>query len=456
MPVDGRGNQATMSEHRLRNYSYCAIVNPENQDTITVRQARSLYGTPVLPADKSIAHRAALLAALGDGTSQIVNYPDSADPQSTLTCLKQLGVEIEERDEILYVEGRGLEGLSQPEDPLDCGNAGTLMRLISGILAGQPFDSVLTGDASLSGRPMKRITHPLSEMGADIKLTDGHAPIYIRGIQQLKPITYRLPVPSAQVKSCVLLAGLFASGETTVIETYPSRDHTERMLELDTFEMPGERYITVRGGQRIAGRTWAVPRDFSAAAFFLVAGSIVPEGKLYLSGVGVNPSRCALLDVLGAMGAKITIQNERQHAGEPIADIIVHAADLNGITLGGEIIPNLIDEIPVLAVAAACAQGRTVIRDAKELRVKETDRIDAMVTNLRALGATVEAFEDGLSVEGGKPLTGTTVECFDDHRIAMAMGVAGLVATGETTIVDPACAEISFPDFWRQLQQIVL
>lgn len=432
------------------------IQNPKSkiQNPLPLRPAPVLAGEVELPADKSIAHRAALLAALGDGTSRIVNYPASADPQSTLSVLRQLGVVIEERDELLYVEGRGLDGLREAGEPLDCGNAGTLMRLVTGILAGQAFDSVLVGDASLSVRPMGRITKPLAEMGARITLTDGHAPLHVTGGQQLRGITYRLPVPSAQVKSCVLLAGLFAEGETTVIEAVPSRDHTERMLGLDVFEVEGTRHITVQGGQRIPARTWAVPRDFSAAAFFLVAGSIVPEGELYLPGVGLNPSRSALLDVLRAMGADVTVTNEREHGGEPIADLTVRPARLQGVTVRGDVIANLIDEIPVLAVAAACAEGRTEIRDAAELRVKETDRIAATVHNLQALGVDVEAFEDGFAVNGGRPLRGATVESFDDHRMAMAMGVASLVAEGETTIVDPDCARISFPDFWTVLEGV--
>ncbi|MFQ5570504.1 MAG: 3-phosphoshikimate 1-carboxyvinyltransferase [Rhodothermales bacterium] len=420
----------------------------------TVRTAARLEGAVALPADKSIAHRAALLAALGDGRSTITNYPSSADPQSTLSCLRQLGVDIEDDQGILTVEGRGLDGLLAPTTPLDCGNSGTLMRLLAGILAGQSFDSILLGDASLNSRPMARIADPLRRMNAAIDLNDGHAPIRISGGQSLKGIEYRLPVPSAQVKSCVLLAGLFAHGETTVVETVPSRDHTERMLGLDMFEMGQERYLTIREGHPIPARTWAVPRDFSAAAFFLVAGSIVPEGEIYLPGVGLNPSRSALLDVLRAMGADITLAYEREEGGEPLADLTVRPAALHGVTLSGPLIPNLIDEIPVLAVAAAYAEGRSEIRDAAELRVKETDRIDAMVKNLRALGAIVEEFDDGLAIEGGPALHGATVESFEDHRIAMAMGVAGLVASGETTILGAACAAVSFPDFWEALARL--
>jgi 3-phosphoshikimate 1-carboxyvinyltransferase len=422
--------------------------------TQTVRQAGGLVGTITLPGDKSIAHRSALLAAIGDGASQIVNYPASADPQSTLACLRALGVEMEDEDGILYVEGVGQHGFRAPDGPLDCGNSGTTMRLLAGLLAGQAFDAVLTGDASLRQRPMERIAAPLRQMHADVTLTDGHAPIRIAGGHPLQGITYRLPVASAQVKSCVLLAGLYADGETTVIETTPSRDHTERMLGLDVLDLGGERHLTVTADLAIPGRTYAVPGDFSAAAFFLVAGSLVPNAHLEMKGVGLNASRSALLDVLRAMGADIRIDDEREHGGEPLADLIVRTAPLHGVTVDGALIPNLIDEIPVLAVAAACAEGRTEIRDAAELRVKETDRLAAMATNLQALGADVEEFEDGLAITGGALLKGTTVDSFDDHRVAMAMGVAGLMAEGTTTITDAGCASVSFPGFWETLAEV--
>lgn len=417
----------------------------------TVSRAQRLHGPVSLPADKSIGHRTALLSALADGRSRIENYPSSADPQSTLGCLGQLGIGVETEGDTVYVDGQGLGGLSAPDAPLDCGNSGTTMRLLSGILAGQAFDSVLTGDASLRSRPMARIADPLNEMGAEVALTDGHAPIHVTGGARLHGMTYRLPIASAQVKSCVLLAGLFAEGTTTVLEPTPSRDHTERMLGLDVDTIDGVRYLTVDGGHRIPARTWHVPGDFSAAAFFLVAGSIVPGSRLQLDGVGMNPSRNALLGVLRSMGAEIDVANERMKGGEPIADLTVRGADLQATRVDGAQIPNLIDEIPVLAVAAACASGRTVIRDAAELRVKETDRLEATAHNLQALGADVEEFEDGLAIEGPAALIGTTVSSFDDHRIAMAMGVAGLVAEGTTTITDAACASVSFPDFWDEL-----
>lgn len=420
----------------------------------TVTSARRLRGPIALPPDKSIAHRSALLSALADGPSTIVNYPNSADPQSTLSCLRQLGVTFDADAHTLHVDSAGLDGLRPPEQPIDCGNSGTTMRLLAGILAGQPFGSVLTGDESLRHRPMQRIADPLEAMGAHIQLTEGHAPIRIRRGQQLRGIEYRLPIPSAQVKSCVLLAGLFAEGRTTVIEPVPSRDHTERMLDLDVLEIGGVRHLIVDGGRSIPARTWYVPGDFSAAAFLLVAGSLVPDSEIRLDNVGINPSRSALLDVLNAMDANVTIKNERMKGGEPVADLTVQSAELQSITVGGALIPNLIDEVPILAVAAACADGRTEIRDAAELRVKETDRLTAMARNLQAMGARIEEFDDGLAINGPAPLKGTTVDSFGDHRIAMAMGVAGLVAEGSTVIENAECARVSFPGFWDELTRV--
>ncbi|HEX7072330.1 MAG TPA: 3-phosphoshikimate 1-carboxyvinyltransferase, partial [Rhodothermales bacterium] len=363
-----------------------------------VSKARGLRGRVSLPADKSIAHRAAILSALADGTSEIIGYPTSNDPQSTLQCLRQLGVSIESEDGSTFVHGRGLYGLQAPVDPLDCGNSGTTMRLLAGVLAGQQFDSTMIGDESLSRRPMGRIADPLALMGADLVLTDGRPPVRVRGRYPLKTIRYVLPVASAQVKSCILLAGLYADGETSVVERLPSRDHTERMLQLDTFNDGTERVISVRGGHQIPAQTWRVPCDFSAAAFFLVAGSIVPDSEIEIPDVGLNPTRTGLLDVLRAMGARIDVKNERSFGGEMIGDLTVRSAELHGVRVDGELIPRLIDEVPILAVAAACARGRTEIREAAELRVKETDRIDVMSRNLRAMGAHVEEFEDGLAI----------------------------------------------------------
>ena len=425
--------------------------------TVVVHPAAALAGAPALPADKSVAHRAAIFAAIAEGESRIVGFSDAADPRSTLACLRQLGVEVEEDEAddglpTLTVRGAGLAGLRAPGAPLDCGNSGTTMRLLAGLLAGRPFESVLVGDASLSARPMRRIAEPLRQMGADVGLVDGHAPVAVRG-RGLSGVTYRLPVASAQVKSAVLLAGLSASGTTTVIEPVPTRDHTERMLELDVLDVGGERHVSVEGG-RVRPRLWAVPRDVSAAAFFLVAASVAEAAVVELKGVGLNPTRSGVLDVLQAMGASVRVSNERERGGEPLADLRVEAAALSAVEVGGALVPNLIDEIPVLTVAAAYAEGRTTIRDAAELRVKETDRIAATAAFLRAMGATVEERPDGLVIDGGRPLHGADVDARGDHRIAMAAAVAALGASGPTTIHGADAAAVSFPGFWDALEEV--
>ncbi|MBN8589889.1 MAG: 3-phosphoshikimate 1-carboxyvinyltransferase [Rhodothermia bacterium] len=416
-----------------------------------VYPAKVLQGEVLLPADKSISQRAALFAALGNGTSVLEGYASAADPQSMLSCIRQLGIEIEHAsDGSLLVHGKGLHGLSKPDEPLDCGNSGTAMRFLAGVLAGQPFDSVLVGDASLSRRPMGRVANPLREMGARIKLTDGHAPIYIKGNPELRGIRYDMSIASAQVKSCVLLAGLFAKGETQVVEKVPTRDHTERMLGI-----PNKGgVLTVLGGTELPAQRYKIPRDFSAAAFFMVAASIVPGSELRLPQVGLNASRTGLLSVLREMGADITLENERETNGEPIADLRIRAAKLRGIALDGAVIANIIDEIPILAVAATQAEGITEIRGAEELRVKETDRISAMAINLARLGATVTEWPDGMRIIGGTKLKGATVETFLDHRIAMSMGVAALVADSPTEILEAHHAAVSFPDFWAQLEHV--
>ncbi len=414
----------------------------------------ALHGTVLLPPDKSIAHRAMLLAAIGEGTSTVVGFPEAADPRSTKACMEALGARVTEDDGVLSVEGHGTRGLRAPSAPLDCGNSGTTMRLLAGLLAGQSFESVLVGDASLSGRPMRRVADPLAAMGARIATTDGHAPLHVTGAP-LTGMVYRLTVASAQVKSCVLLAGMLAEGTTTVVEPVATRDHTERMLGLEAVVDGVERRISVDGGHRVAAQTWTVPRDFSAAAFFLVAGSIVPEGDLVLPGVGLNPTRTALLDVLRRMGADIVASNARTVGGEPIADLVVRPARLRGVRVDGAVVANLIDEVPILALAAACADGVTEIRDASELRVKETDRIAAVAQNLRALGADVTEHPDGLTVRGGRRLTGAHLATHGDHRIAMMAGIAGLVAHGAVTTDDPGCAAVSFPGFWETLAGVV-
>lgn len=424
-------------------------------DTQAVLPADALVGTVELPADKSIAHRSALFSAISDGSSRIVGFPTAADPQSTLSCVRALGIRVEQDGDALVVHGEGLHGLKAPSGPLDCGNSGTTMRLLSGILAGQSFDSTLVGDASLSVRPMGRIMNPLREMGASIDGEDGHAPLEIKAASSpLTPISYRLPVASAQVKSCVLLAGLYADGETSVIETKPSRDHTERMLGLSRFEMGDESILSVTGGRAPYARMWSIPADFSAAAFMLVAASILDGSLIRMPRVGLNPSRTGLLDVLRAMGANILIENERDVSGEPIGDLIVKSAPLSGIRVKGPIIPNLIDEIPILAVAGVFAEGVTEIRGAAELRHKESDRIAAVVSGLRAMGAQVEEFEDGMAITGGAGLTGAEIATHHDHRIAMAFAVAGLGAKGSTLIHDASIANVSFPGFYDTIEAL--
>lgn len=420
--------------------------------TRTLSPTTRLDGTAQMPPDKSIAQRAVLLAALAEGTSTIENFPSAADPRSLLACVRALGIAVEEpQPGTLVVHGRGRGGLRAPDAPLDCGNSGTAMRFLAGVLAGQPFDSTLVGDASLSARPMRRVTDPLAEMGARIETTDGHAPLRVSGGADLRGITYRLPVPSAQVKSCVLLAGLFARGETTVVETQRSRDHTERMLGLSAFETGGERHLSVEGGHAIPPQTWTVPGDFSAAAFFLVAASVTPGSDVRLPAVGLNPTRAALLDVLRAMGARIDVSRERRVGGEPVGDLRVRASKLHHVEVSGDLVPVLIDEVPVLAVAGTQAEGGVTIRDAAELRVKETDRIAATAQMLRAMGATVDTFDDGLHVEGPVRLRGAAVDSLGDHRIAMSAAVAALVAEGHTTLRGAGAADVSFPDFYPTL-----
>ncbi|MBT6423832.1 MAG: 3-phosphoshikimate 1-carboxyvinyltransferase [Bacteroidetes Order II. Incertae sedis bacterium] len=422
--------------------------------TRIIQPSRGLVGSVELPPDKSIAHRAALFSALADGTSHIVGFPEAEDPQSTLACLRQLGIRIEDTETGLAIHGKGLHGLKASDTPLDCGNSGTTMRLLSGILAGQPFSSTLVGDASLSVRPMGRITDPLRLMNAEIDSTEGHAPLHIRAAYPLKAMEYPLPVASAQVKSCVLLAGLFAKGTTTIIEDIPSRDHTERMLGLSSFTVGSAKHISIDGDFSILPRMWSIPADFSAAAFFLVAGCILPDTALHLPRVGLNPSRTGLLDVLRAMGADIQIRNERVVSGETLADLDVRTSALNGLEVKGDIVANIIDEIPILCVAAALAEGTTHIKDATELRHKETDRIRAMVDGLSALGVQVTEQEDGLEITGGTSLSGGDVSSFGDHRIAMSMAIAGLAASEPVRIEGSQAASISYPGFWDTLERL--
>jgi 3-phosphoshikimate 1-carboxyvinyltransferase len=419
-------------------------------NTFPVRPAGPIRDEIAIPGDKSITHRALILASLAEGESTITGASRGDDCVRTARALAAMGVAITGIGETdLRVAGAGLRGLREPADVLDAGNSGTCLRLLAGVLAGQPFFSVLTGDASLRRRPMRRVTEPLARMGATILGRDGGGlpPLAIRGCA-LRGLGHRLAVASAQVKTALLLAGLFAEGETTVGEPARSRDHTERMLRFcgqPVAREGGTVRLTPAG--RLAARAFPIPGDLSSAAFFVVAALLVPGSRLLLRNVGVNPTRTGLLDALGAMGAAISLREPREAAGEPVADLEVTASPLRGVEVAGDLVPRLIDEVPILAVAAACATGRTVIRDAAELRVKESDRIAAVAQELRKLGAEVEERQDGLVIEGGRGLRGAACASHGDHRIAMSLAVAGLVARGETRVADVACIDTSFPEF---------
>jgi 3-phosphoshikimate 1-carboxyvinyltransferase len=423
---------------------------------VSLAPARRLRGDFRLPGDKSISHRSALLAALGAGPSQIRNYSSAEDCQRTLACLAALGVKIAHEPEGVLIEGAGLEGLRPARAALDAGNSGSTMRLLSGILAGQPFTTEITGDGSLQRRPMQRIIEPLARMGARIEAREANfAPLRISG-GHLRGIEHEPPVASAQVKSCVLLAGLFASSATTVIERTPTRNHTEIMLREcgAALSLAGER-ITVTGGQRLrALGDYTVAGDLSSAAFFIAAALLAPDAEIRLRDIGCNPSRTALIEALRQIGARLEIEHERSLRGEPVADILAQSSKLEGeLTLRGGVIANLIDEIPILAVIATQLRGALTIREARELRLKESDRIQAIVANLRRMGAEVEEYDDGLRLAGPQRLRGARLESYGDHRIAMAFTVAGLIAEGETEIADAGAAAVSLPEFYQLLAQ---
>lgn len=426
----------------------------QKPESRTVAAARNLRGEVVVAGDKSISHRAIMFASLARGESRVRGLLRGEDCLATLRAFQEMGVKVEEKgDAELIIQGRGEDGLQEPTDFIDCGNSGTTIRLMSGILAGQPFYSVLTGDQYLRRRPMGRVIDPLRQMGAQIFGREGNkkAPLTLLG-GGLKPTAYHSPVASAQVKSALLLAGLQTEGTTTVYEPHLSRDHSERMLnffgaKVDSF--PGGARIT--GPCLLEGREVEVPGDISSAAFFLVAGLIVPGSELLLKNVGVNPTRSGIIDILMQMGGSIEMVNARDLSGEPVADLLVRSSDLRGIEIGGELVPRAIDEFPVVAVAAAFADGETLISDARELRVKETDRIAAMCDALGRLGAKIEGREDGMRIVGGSQLQGGRVSSHGDHRIAMSMAIAALRATEEVTIEDTGCTETSFPNFWQLL-----
>lgn len=413
-----------------------------------------LHGTVTVPGDKSISHRAVMFGALADGDTHISGFLTGEDCLSTIDCFRKMGVNIALSEHDVIVHGVGLHGLRKPEGSLYTGNSGTTTRLISGILAGQPFPVTLTGDASIEKRPMGRIITPLRKMGAEIDGREGKfCPLSIHPAA-LHGITYKMPVASAQLKSALLLAGLYADGPTTVIEPAPSRDHTERMLRaLGARVESNGCTVTVYPPQTLRAADIAVPGDISSAAFFLVAGAIVPNSELTLQNVGINPTRDGVIEVLRAMGADLTVSNAHGNA-EPVADLTIRTSRLHGTEISGDLIPRLIDELPVLAVAAAFAEGETVIRDAQELKVKESNRIAAMTTELTRAGADCTETEDGMIICGGKPLHGAAFESYNDHRVAMSMAVLALAASGESEILAPEVVSISYPDFFETLRAI--
>lgn len=428
-----------------------------------IRPAKYLKGSVLLPGDKSISHRAAIIAAIAEGETRIDNFATSVDCASTLACLRQLGVEIRQEGTKVWVRGVGKSGLKRSDKPLDCGNSGTTMRLLAGVLAGQNFDSVLTGDESLRQRPMKRVIEPLSRMGAEFESIEGKAPLTIRGRNPLTAIEYELPVASAQIKSCVLLAGLNADGETSVVEPVPTRDHTERMLrwfgvDVQEIDLGAGKKISLTGDERLAAEHLVIPSDISSAAFFIVAALCLKESALSMRGVGLNPTRAGLIETLRSFGAGIQTANEREVNNEPIGDILVvgDLAPAPNPILSGGLIANVIDELPILAILGTQLQSGLEVRDAAELRVKETDRIAAVVQNLRRMGADVEEFDDGFRV-GRSRLKGARVDSFGDHRIAMAFAIAGLIATeGDTQIDGADCVDVSFPGFFETLENVVI
>lgn len=422
-----------------------------------LKQAKSLQGVLTVPGDKSISHRSIMLGALAEGTTEVHGFLQGADCLSSIACFEKMGVSIENNKELVRIHGLGLHKLKLPSDTLDVGNSGTTTRLMSGILAAQPFTSIVDGDASIRKRPMKRIIHPLSQMGASIiSLHDNDcAPLRIEG-RSLHGIHYQSPVASAQVKSAVLLAGLYAEGETSVTEPYVSRNHTELMLQ--AFGVPitcEETTVSIKPVTALHAQSLSVPGDISSAAYFIVAGLITPNSCITIRNVGINPTRDGILDVCKAMGGDITIEPIAGAVGEPIADITVRTSSLQGITIEGAVIPKLIDELPIIAILACYAKGTTIIKDAQELKVKESNRIDVMADNLSAMGADIEATSDGMIIYGGASLHGAVIDSHADHRIAMSFAIAGINADGNTKIQGAECVTISYPNFYSDLQQLM-
>jgi 3-phosphoshikimate 1-carboxyvinyltransferase len=424
-------------------------------DCLEITPALGVSGVASIPGDKSISHRLAMMAAIAEGTTTIANFAASADCASTLECLRRLGVSIDRDQTTVTIKGRGLQGLLEPQDQLDAGNSGTTVRLMSGVVAGCAFESVFVGDHSLSGRPMKRIIDPLRRFGVTVQARqDNYLPLKIKG-GELTPIDFTMPIASAQVKSAALLAGLHARGTTTVHEPAPSRNHTEIALaEFGARIKVHGNTVELQGGHALRSKEFQVPGDVSSAAFFLAAALAVPNSRLRLTGVGLNPTRCGFIRLLEEMQAKVTTTATTVSGGEPVGEISAETSDLTGAEIGGSWIPNVIDEIPILAVLGTRTQNGIRIRNAADLRAKESDRIHALATNLRALGADVEEYPDGLFVPGRQTLGGGVVDSFGDHRIAMAFAVAGLFAKEPVTVIDPGCVAISFPGFFEMLREV--
>lgn len=421
------------------------------------RKCNGLKGEVTIPGDKSVSHRSVMFGSIAKGTTEVHNFLQGADCLSTISCFQKMGVAIKRTGDRVVIQGNGLRGLKQPDGILDCGNSGTTTRLISGILAAQDFSVTLTGDASIQKRPMKRIMDPLSLMGANIRSVhdNGCAPLAITGTC-LHGIHYQSPVASAQVKSAILLAGLYADGETRVTEPYVSRNHTELMLSCFGAGVHTEHTTAViQPAKELYGTRILVPGDISSAAFFIAAGLMIPNSELLIQNVGINPTRDGILHVCRDMGASITLMNPKSGDGEPVADILVKTSSLHGTVIGGAIIPTLIDELPMIAAMACLAEGDTVIKDAAELKVKESNRIDVMVRNLTAMGADVEETADGMIIHGGKPLHGAVIDSKLDHRIAMTFAIAGCCAEGETEILGAECVDISYPGFYQDLNRLM-
>jgi 3-phosphoshikimate 1-carboxyvinyltransferase len=426
-------------------------------ELIVLQSTRNgLKGVIEIPGDKSISHRSVMFGSIAQGVTRVTNFLPGDDCLSTISCFRKLGVVIEDNEDGLTIYGNGIDGLKEPNELLDVGNSGTTIRLLLGILAGRPFFSSLIGDQSIGKRPMTRVTEPLRTMGAKIdgRKNGEFTPLSIRG-GHLNPIHYNMPVASAQVKSALILAGLQAEGETTIIEKAESRDHTERMIRKFGGEVEKDnRKITVKGGQKLIASDILVPGDISSAAFFLVAGAIIPDSEIHLKNVGLNPTRTGIIEIMTQMGAILEIHNNDENSFEPAGDITIKSSRLRGTVVEGDVIPRLIDEIPIIALLATQAEGTTIIKDASELKVKETNRIDTVVQELTKLGASIDATDDGMIIHGGTTLKGGKVSSHGDHRIGMMLAIASLLCEDQVELEDPEAISVSYPNFFKHLNRL--